>query len=63
MFNYIIKNGRRDLDGGYVALLPVNSVYNIHWNQGMDWDHLFLWPSYETELDDETIVLRFPYSE
>lgn len=63
MLNIIIKNKKKDLDGAYVALLPVNSIYNIHWNKGIDWDHILLWPSYVTESDDDTIILRFPYSE
>lgn len=48
MLSYIVKNHAQDLKGGYIALLPVNSVYNIHWNKGIEWDHLLVWPSYET---------------
>lgn len=28
----------------------------------MDWDHLLVYPSYETKEDDKTIVLKFPYT-
>lgn len=48
MKTYRIKNNKADGDESYIALLPVNSVYNIHWNQGIDWDHVLVWPSVES---------------
>lgn len=48
MYSASIKNPTFDGLGAYIALLPVNSVYNIHWNQGVDFEHILVWPSYET---------------
>lgn len=45
----------------YVALLPVDYTYQIHWNQGIDWDHVLIFPDYDYQETDKTIILRFVY--
>lgn len=45
----------------YVALLATDYTYDIQWNAGMDFDHMLVYPSYEYEENEKTIVLRFKY--
>jgi len=59
-----IKN-KPHLDGKmmFAGVLATDFVYNLHFGQGIDWDHFMLWPSYISELTDKTTILRFNYTE
>jgi hypothetical protein len=43
--------------------LPTDYTFNIHWNYGIDFSHLMVWPSYLSEPTDKTTILKFNYTE
>jgi len=47
----------------FAGVLATDYVYNLHFGQGIDWDHFMLWPSYISEPKDKTTILRFNYTE
>lgn len=58
-----IKNPNKDAAWSYPALLATNYMYNIHFKEGLDWDHMLMQPSYEAEATDAPIVIRLNYTE
>lgn len=58
---YLIKHSSEDGINSYVAILPTDYSFNVHWNTGIDWSHLLIYPSYESQPEDKSIVLRIPY--
>lgn len=58
-----IKNPMKDTINGFAGIVATGYVYNIHFNEGIDWDHFMLLPSYVSEPTDAKIALRFNYTE
>ena len=58
-----IMNSAGDVVGGNAIVLATNYVYNLHWSTGIDWDHALLVPSPYANETDNTIILRFNYTE
>lgn len=58
-----IKNPNKDIKDGFTTVLATGYTYNIHWNEGIDFSHALVIPSYLTELKDLTTILRFNYTE
>lgn len=38
-------------------------MYNVHFLEGIDFDHMLLVPTLETKSTDKAFILRFNYSE
>lgn len=57
-----IKNKNKDMAHAFASVLASGYAYNIHFKEGIDWDHLLLIPAVYTSESDKTIVLRFNYT-
>jgi len=58
-----IMNHGKDGKGGMAAPYITGYMYNIHWGEGIDWDHALLVPSLYAEESDPPVILRFNYTE
>lgn len=53
----------KDFKDGYAAILPTGHVFNLHWNDGIDFDRMAIYGSYIAEASDDTTIFRFNYTE
>ena len=45
-------------------ILATGYTYNIHFEHGnVDWDHIFIQPSYKSEPTDKPLIIRFNHTE
>jgi len=58
----IMNKPNMDGKNMFAGVLATDYVYNLHFGQGIDWDHFMLWPSYISEPTDKTTILRFNYT-
>lgn len=59
----MIKNPEKDALFSHAAILPTDQVFNIHFKEGVDWNHLLIQPSFYTYPTEKTTILRFNYTE
>ena len=58
---YIIKKSY-DIRNSYATPLATGYTYNVHFNNGVDFEHISVQPSGHFTPEDKGFVLRFNYS-
>jgi hypothetical protein len=54
-----IENSQMDATFAYAMVFAAGYSYNIHWNIGIDWQHVLVVPTYRWDPSDPPVVLRF----
>jgi hypothetical protein len=55
----MIENPAMDASNAFAMVFATGYAYNIHWNIGIDWQHVLLVPTYRWEPSDGAVILRF----